>query len=213
MRDAINNNPVVQLVVLGVLLVAVGVVVAGGMLGGGAEEEASAPATSTAAGTTAAGVASPGTPATSTGLPSIAAPSTGAPAPTGTVSPAALKPGPGLPAELIGAWKDGQAVVLLIVRGGGTDDRLVRASVARLSGDEGLAVFVVRAKDIARYSRVTQGVGVSRVPALVVMRPQKVSGSIPEGIVSYGFRNSQSVVQAVQDALYSGNDNIPYHPQ
>ena len=213
MRDAINNNPVVQMVVIGVLLVAFGLVFVGGMLGGGGEEETSAPATSSAADATATGAAAPVAPATSTGLPSTAAPSTSVPAPTGTVSPEALRPGPGLPADLIGAWKHGQAVVLLIVRGGGTDDRLVRASVARLSGDENLAVFVARAKDIARYSRVTQGVGVSRVPALVVMRPQKVSGSVPEAIVSYGFRNAQGVAQAVQDALYSGKDNIPYHPQ
>ena len=211
MRDAINNNPVVQMVVIGVLLVAFGLIFVGGMLGGGGEDDASAPATSSAA--TATGVAAPSAPASSAGLPSTAAPPTAVPAPTGTVSPAALEPGPGLPAELIGAWKDGKAVVLLIVRGGGTDDRLVRASVTRLSGDQGLAVFVVRAKDIARYSRVTQGVGVSRVPALVVMRPQKVSGSVPEAIVSYGFRDSQGVVQTVQDALYSGKDNLPYHPQ
>ena len=30
--------------------------------------------------------------------------------------------------------------------------------------------------------------------------------------MSYGFRDSQSVVQAVDDAVYSGKDNIPYHP-
>ena len=30
--------------------------------------------------------------------------------------------------------------------------------------------------------------------------------------MSYGFRNSQSVVQAVKDALYKGRDNLPYNP-
>jgi hypothetical protein len=31
--------------------------------------------------------------------------------------------------------------------------------------------------------------------------------------VSYGYRNSQSVVQAVHDALYTGRDNLPYSPR
>ena len=30
--------------------------------------------------------------------------------------------------------------------------------------------------------------------------------------MSYGFRDSQSVVQAVNDALYDGRDDVPYHP-
>jgi hypothetical protein len=73
-------------------------------------------------------------------------------------------------------------------------------------------VFVSRAKDIARYSRITQGVGVDRVPALVVVRPRRES-SVPEAQVSYGFRDSQGVVQAVHDALYSGRDDLPYYPR
>jgi hypothetical protein len=110
------------------------------------------------------------------------------------------------------SWARGDAIVLLIVRGGATDDRLVRQSVQALS-EPGVAVFVARAKDIARYSRITQGVGVSQVPALVVVRPRRVSGSVPQAEVSYGFRNSQSVVQAVHDALYTGRDDLPYSPR
>jgi hypothetical protein len=74
-------------------------------------------------------------------------------------------------------------------------------------------VFVTRAKDVARYSRITQGVGVDRAPALVVVRPRKESGPVPEAQVSYGFRSSQSVVQAVHDALYQGPDDLPYSPR
>ena len=107
----------------------------------------------------------------------------------------------------------GDAIVLLIDRGGGTDDRLVRSSVEALSGHSGVSVFVARAKDVARYSRITQGVGVDRVPALVVVRPRKESGAVPEAQVSYGFRNSQSVVQAVHDALYNGPNDLPYSPR
>jgi hypothetical protein len=130
-----------------------------------------------------------------------------------TVSPDALIPGPGLPRPVIEAWKRGDTVVLLIVRRGGIDDRLVQSSAASLSGDSGVALFTARANRIARYSRITQGVGVSQVPALVVVRPKRVSGAVPEAQVTYGFRNSQGVVQAVHDAVYSGKDNLPYSPR
>jgi hypothetical protein len=104
-------------------------------------------------------------------------------------------------------------VVLLVVRQGGIDDRLVRNSVRSLSSDGGVSVFVTRANHVARYSRITQGVGVSQAPALVVVRPKRVSGSVPEAQVDYGFRDAQGVVQAVHDAVYSGKDNLPYSPR
>ncbi len=130
-----------------------------------------------------------------------------------TVDPQALVPGPGLPAPFIDAWKSGKAVVLLIVRNHGIDDQLVTRSVRGLSGDPGLAVFVAHANQVARYSRITQGVGVSQAPALIIVRPKKVSGSVPEAQVTYGFRDSQTVVQYVHDALYSGKDDLPYSPR
>ena len=104
-------------------------------------------------------------------------------------------------------------MVLLVVRQGGIDDRLVRNSVRSLSSDRGVSVFVTRANHVARYSRITQGVGVSQAPALVVVRPKRVSGSVPEAQVDYGFRDAQGVVQAVHDAVYSGKDNLPYSPR
>jgi hypothetical protein len=131
----------------------------------------------------------------------------------GTVTPEALIPGPGLPAPVAKAYQDGKSVVLLLVRESAVDDKLVRDSVERLSGDPRLAVFVAPAEDVARYSRITQGVGVTRVPALVVVRPRSsASGDVPEGTVDYGFRNAESVVQAVRDAAYGGPDDRPYHP-
>jgi hypothetical protein len=114
---------------------------------------------------------------------------------------------------VIAAWKGGDTVVLLIVRQAGIDDRLVRGAVRSLSSESGVSVFVARANRIARYSRITQGVGVSQVPALVVVRPRRVSGSVPEAQVTYGFRDSQGVVQAVHDAVYSGKDDLPYSPR
>jgi hypothetical protein len=219
MRQAINENRTVQIALLGVLLVAMGLLLVTRMGGGGGEETpppTDAALSSDAAGAPGATASAPATGAAppAAGASGAAVPTAGATAspagPTGTVTPAALVPGPGLPANVKAAWKRGSPIALLIVRGGGIDDRLVRHSVVALSG-RGVAVFVARAKDIARYSRITQGVGVNRVPALVVVRP-KSSGSVPQATVSYGFRSSQSVVQAVEDALYKGKDNLPYHP-
>jgi hypothetical protein len=48
---------------------------------------------------------------------------------------------------------------------------------------------------------------------MVVIRPRRLSGSVPQAQVAYGFRNAQSVVQQVHDALYSGKDDLPYSPR
>jgi hypothetical protein len=212
MREQLNNNPVVQLTVIGVLVVIVGLFFMLSM-----KKKSDSPTTSTTAAASAGAVPGATTP-DATGAAATAgaaaAPSLPtAPPTTGTVTPEALVPGPGLPKDLIDAWKGGDAVALLIVRGGGIDDRLVRQSVSSLSGDAGVSVFVARAGNVARYSRITQGVGVDRAPALVVVRPRKESGSVPEAQVSYGFRDSNGVVQAVHDALYGGPDDLPYSPR
>jgi hypothetical protein len=212
MREALNNNPVVQLATIGVLILIAGFFFMTNMKSSSSSSDSTAtpaaatpvPSAGAAPGTAPSGAAA-STPSTGVG----AAPAVGGAA----VSAEALIPGPGLPRPVVQAWKSGDAIVLLIVRGGGIDDRLVRGSVEQLSGDPGTAVFVARAKQVARYSRITQGVGVTRVPALVVVRPRKESGATPQGQVSYGFRNSQSVVQAVRDALYSGKENLPYSPR
>jgi hypothetical protein len=211
MRKAINENPVVQLTVIGVLVVGVGLMLATSVL----KKKDSSPTNATSAAATAETGATSAPAATLDSAAGSAIPPTSAstaipalPSPTAE----SLVPGPGLPGAVIDAWKGGDAVVLLIVRNRGVDDKLVKGSVQGLEGDAGLAVFVAKAKDVARYSRITQGVGVNRVPALVVVRPRRLSGEVPEAQVSYGFRSSQSVLQAVDDALYSGRDNIPYHP-
>jgi hypothetical protein len=208
MRDAINNNPRVQIAVLGVLVLLSGLFFLPTLM----HKKSSGSADATAA---SAVPAAPAGVAPSAGAAATAPPTSGsAPVPgASSVSPSALIPGRGLPAPVVRAWRGGDAIVLLIVRPGATDDRLVRGSVDGLSGDSGLAVFVTPANRIARYSRITQGVGVSEVPALVVVRPRRLSGSVPQAQVAYGFRDSQSVVQQVHDALYSGKDNLPYSPR
>lgn len=208
MRDAINNNPRVQLAVLAALVLAFGLMFAPQLL----HKKASDSNTSTTsaqitspAGTV--GVTVESTPSQSAGA------TAAAPPPAATVTPQALVPGRGLPRPVVAAWKRGDTVVLLLVRQAGIDDRLVRGSVRSLAGDSGVAVFVARANQIARYSRITQSLGVSQVPALVIVRPKRLTGSVPEAQVTYGFRDSQGVVQAVHDAAYSGKDNLPYSPR
>jgi hypothetical protein len=220
MREAINNNPKVQAALV------VGLLLAGVLLfmmmskkepvpPAGDAAAASAASAGVAVTGSGAGAVPAGTSADPAATAAAAGTATGVPpvptAATGTVSPEALIPGPGLPADLAQAWARGNAVVLLIVKQGSTDDDLVRDSVDELAAP-GVSVFVAPASKVARYSRITQGVGVNRVPALIVIRPRRLSGDVPEAAVSYGFRNKQSVVQAVEDALYTGRDDVPYHP-
>ena len=220
MRKALNENPKVQAGLIAFMLLA-GVLLFMKM---SKKEEAvpagGVPAASTADATGAAGTGAGAAPTgTATTDPAAAAgaaaPAAGAipsvPASATTVTPQALIPGPGLPEDVARAYASGNAVVLLIVRNGATDDELVRDSVYQISRS-GVSVFVAPASDVARYSRITQGAGVNRVPALVVVRPRRVSGDTPQATVSYGFRSTASVVQAVDDALYGGRDDVPYHP-
>lgn len=223
MRKALNENTKVQAGVIAVLLI-------GGVLlfmkmsksadTGAVTTDPAATTAATSTGTGAGAVSADGAPATAGAVPATgtptAAPTVGAvpvapTAATGTVSPEALVPGPGLPRDVAQAFARGNAVVLLIVKSGSTDDDLVRRSVNGVS-KPGVSVFVAPASKIARYSRIAQGVGVSRVPALIVIRPRKAGGDAPQATVSYGFRDSQSVIQAVEDALYTGRDDVPYHP-
>ena len=69
---------------------------------------------------------------------------------------AASIPTPPLPAPVAAAYDAGKTVVLLVVHDGGIDDRLVAAASARrLRRVPGVAVFVVPAKQIARYAAIT----------------------------------------------------------
>src|SRR3954452_10039926 len=173
MREQLNSNPVVQISVIGVLVIVVGLFFMMNMKKKDSTASTSS-ATSPSVSSSLGGTTTPIGPGASTASPAAAAPSVGATpsVSSGSVTPDALIPGPGLPRPVVTAWKGGDAIALLIVRGGGIDDRLVRGSVESLSGDSTVAVFVARAKDVARYSRITQGVGVDRAPALVVVRPR-----------------------------------------
>jgi hypothetical protein len=184
MREQLNSNPLAQLAVVGVLIVGVAIFL---MSGGGGEEEESA-------GTTEATV-------------SVAEP------PTSTLSAVSQSAAtaPPLPRPVLAAWKANQTLVLLFVRDGGIDDRLVKNATDSLAGFPDAAVFVIPAAKISRYAAITEGVGVDRVPALVAVTPKHLRKTVPTASVSYGFQSSQSVAQAVIDAGYKGK-TLDYHP-
>ena len=87
----------------------------------------------------------------------------------------------------------------------------MKKSVAALSSQPNVATFVVPAHRISRYAAITEGVGVDRVPALVVVRPKHLKRSVPTASVTYGFQSVESAVQDVIDAEYKGH-SIDYHP-
>ena len=71
-------------------------------------------------------------------------------------------PTPPMPAPVAAAYEAGKTVVLLVVHDGGIDDELVEAASQelRLAGRTS-ALFVVPAKQIARYAAITLGVEVA----------------------------------------------------
>lgn len=210
MREKLNNNPLVQVAVFGVLALLVGVFL---LSKGGGEEEVES-------GTTEATVAVAGTDETGTAIGASpgeavegAIEAVGGEAAVGasvTVSAVVPADAPPLPKSVVDAFKANHTVVLLFVDNGGIDDRLVTDSVERLSSLSDVSTFVVPVGQIARYTTVTQGVAVDRVPALVVVRPRKLSDT-PQASVSYGFQSPESVEQAVIDAGYEG-PTLDYHP-
>jgi len=194
MREQLNNNPILQLAIVGVLLLGGGFFAISTMGGGGEEAEEPAPTTSTALTTAPAGEAV--VPATASALP-----------PAGATSGAASR----LPAPVLRAWKANETVALLFVRDGGIDDRLVTRTTTGLSALPRVRTFVVPASEISRYTAVSEGVGVERVPALVVISPKHLGQQAPTASVHYGFQSPESINQAIVDAGYKG-PTVDYHP-
>lgn len=194
MREQLNNNPLVQMGAIALLLLVAAIFLLTSM-GGGGEEEGESGASSIS--TTAPGEG--------------AAPSPGdAPPPEAAAGVPTLATQP-LPQPVMDAWNANQTVVLLIVHDGGIDDDLVKLASSRLAGMPSATTFTVPASQIARYASITQGVGVDRVPALVVLRPKKLDQAAPTASVSYGFQDGDSIEQAVIDAGYRG-PTLEYHP-
>lgn len=197
MREQLNSNPLVQLAVLGVLLVGAALFFMSS--GSGGEEEESAGATEAAL--SVEGEVEEAPEAAAGGSLSSA---------LSAVNQAAAV-APPLPRPVLDAWKANETLVLLFIRDGGIDDRLVKSATTSLGAFPDAKVFVVPAAKISRYAAITEGVGVDRVPALVVVRPKSLKKTVPTASVSYGFQSPQSVTQAVIDAGYEGK-TLDYHP-
>jgi hypothetical protein len=212
MREKLNDNPLVQVALLGVLALIVGFLLITRMGGSSDEASTAAPAPTTATATDTTGTAVTPTPT---------APATPV-APDGTVplpppaTNSTFTAGPGLPKPVVDAYDTNRVVVLLVVNKGSIDDDKVKAIVETLKGESTqTSLFVVQSKDVADYSRIAQGVDLQQTPAIVVLRPKNLApkGSEPTATISYGYRGPDSVAQTVADALYKGPNDLPYYPQ
>jgi hypothetical protein len=227
-RKALNDNPIAQIAVLTALVLLVGFLMQTRVANRNSDSSGASTTASDAGATPAPAIDSASTtPGATTGTtpgatssdqaPSTAtSPADGAAPPAGSAGDASIgefTAGPGLPAPVVKAYEDDQTVVLLVQRRRGIDDEKLRENVQALGGKNGVALFVTNAGHIARYSRITQGVDVDRVPALIVLRPRNLTKGTPEATLSYGFRGPESVEQAVRDALYKGPRDLPYHPR
>lgn len=210
MRQKLNENPKAQVGVVIALIIAAAFMFLKSSGGGEAEESAPTEATVAVAGTSAVGTATGATPGEAVeGAVESAVETAGE---TGVVSAVPTSvPAPPPPAPITAAYDAGRTVVLLIVHDGGIDDALVRQASARLESRPDVALFTVPAAQIARYAAITVGLDVNRVPALVVMRPKRLSGGTPQASVDYGFQTAGGIEQAVQDAAYDGRE-LTYHP-
>ncbi|MFN8152137.1 MAG: hypothetical protein U0R24_13570 [Solirubrobacterales bacterium] len=211
MRQALNDNPMVQMAVLALCGVVLAFIVFTSVL---KKDDSSAAATSTTADPAAATAAVDPAAATATPDPAAVAPATTPPAETGAVTPPAgtgeIEAGDGLPKDVLAAYEGGKAIALVVIDPKSEDSfKWVRAT--KDLNDDDVKVFVVEVDDIAKYSRITQGVSVSRTPALIVVTPRKLSGGVPMATVTYGFRSPQSAKQAINDAFYEGG-NVPAYP-
>jgi len=227
MRKALNDNPMVQIGILGVLALVVGFLLITQMGGGSSTTTSTTtPSSSATSSVTDSSAAPTDSSATATTPSTSTAPATGVPtvtpdasaSATATAAAPALAPGkfvagPGLPSPVVNAYKADRVVVLLVVRHGGIDDDAVKASVERMHGLPDVALFITNAGHVSRYSRIASGVNLDRVPALIVLRPDKLTQGTPTAMVSYGFRGPQSVAQAIADALYKGPTDVPYYPK
>jgi hypothetical protein len=211
-REKLNENPKAQVALVAVLVV-LGALLFMSKSGGGEEEAAemgvgATEATVSVAGTSATGTATGATPGEAVEAAAETAIATAGE--TAVAVPSSI-PSPPPPRPVATAYDSGKTVVLLIVHDGGIDDHLVKQSSASLASRSNVALFTVPAKQIARYAAITVGLDVNRVPALVVMRPKRLSRGTPQASVDYGFQTAQGVVQAVRDAAYDGRE-LSYYP-
>jgi hypothetical protein len=195
MRQKLNENPVAQIAVIGVLAIIVGYFLLTSF-GGGEEAESPGEATTpteVAIGTPEGAVAEGAAPAAATA--SVQAPSERQ-----------------LPQDVEAAYSEGKTIVLLIYRPGGIDDHLTSEATEVLEGIPNTALFEVKTDEIARYSAITGPLGVNQAPALIVLRDKGQNhGGAASGTVTYGFQTGLDIRQAIVDSRYKGPE-LSYAP-
>jgi hypothetical protein len=204
LREKLNDNPIAQIALVGVLLLVV-VVVFMKSMGGGEEGAESEPSTPAAAAPELAEV-----PPVAVGSSEFAPgqPPTISAATSAVAAPAAHP----MPKKVEKAYSENKTIALLIVRDGGVDDHLVRDATEVLEGRSHVAFFSAKAKHIARFAQITGPLGVNQAPALVVIRPKHLNGNGPApASVTYGFQTKQDVRQSIRDAVYRGR-TLTYAP-
>ena len=206
MREKLNENPVAQIALIGVLVLIVGYF-ALTKLGGSSEAEPSGETAVTESASTETG----STETTVTPEEGSVEGLEGA-TPAASTSAVSAPIGKKLPHAVDAAYASGRTVVVLVYRDGGIDDKLVRQSSAGLDGMSDVAFFSVPVDKVASYSAITGPIGVDQAPALVVVRKRGLnSGGPAPATVDYGFRDAAEVKQAVKDANYTG-PQLSYAP-
>jgi hypothetical protein len=205
MREKLNSDPKTQVAAVAVLIVLAAFFFISKSGGGKEEEAVPTEATVAVAGSEATGTSTAATPGEAVeGAVENAVENASAEAgAVSSVVPSSIE-APPPPQAVTAAYKADETVVLLVVRDGAVDDKLVKQASSTLASMPEVALFVVPVSQISRYAAITLGVEVSRVPALVVMRPRSLSEGTPQATVNYGFQTRETIVQAVRDASYQG---------
>lgn len=191
MREKINENPMAQMAVVGLLILAVGFLFMTRIVNQGGAEEAPIET----------GVTEVTVPASSPADPAAS----GAVGATATAGGVPLIQDAPLPPALVSSYESGKTVVVLLVKESGIVDRKLEDAVrGQLQGVARTSLFVDTADNVAKYTQITQAVNLDRVPALIVLRPKSLSSGASAASVSYGFRDPESIEQAVTDALFNG---------
>jgi len=86
-------------------------------------------------------------------------------------------------------------VVLFFSRPGAADDTGAEQAVKKLHGVKGVQTFSPNFEDLDDYRPILAGVGVSQVPAIVIVKPGRKAQLVE------GFVDRQSLRQQVEDSL------------
>jgi hypothetical protein len=114
--------------------------------------------------------------------------------------PAVAKPKPAVDAppqvqEAAAALEHGEVVVFFFSKPGAADDTGARVAMRAVDGMKRVEVFKAGIDQLAAYRPMLQGVGISQVPATVIVRPGK------RAVLFQGFVDAGTLRQNVADAL------------